>query len=65
MIRFETMEEIEKNMPLEISEKPDTLIRVWMQFKALNEKIKISEQKIEKCERVGYTVVELGGTEIK
>ena len=32
-IRFATMEEINKNMPLEFSVKPDTIIRVLMQYK--------------------------------
>ena len=63
-IRFETMEEIEKNMPLDISKKPDTLIRVWMQFKGIDKEIEVPMQKLEKINRVGYTVVEWGGTEI-
>lgn len=64
-IRFQTMEEIEENMPLEITPAPKTIIRVMMEWKALDEKIKIKEQQLEKVERKGYTVVEWGGTEIK
>ena len=64
-IRFETIEEINENMPLEINPKPDTLIRVVMEFKGLNKPIKVQEQKLESPTRKGFTVVEWGGTEIK
>lgn len=52
-------------MPLEFSVKPDTLIRVLMEFKGLEEYIEIPEQKLEAPERKGFVVVEWGGTEIK
>ena len=65
LIRFETMKEINENMPLEITPQPKTLIRVMMDFKPVNEKVDIPEQVLEKAERVGYTVVEWGGTEVK
>lgn len=64
-IRFETLEEIEKYMPLEITPKPDTVIRVVMDYKPLNEKIRIEEQKLTPQKRVGYSVIEWGGSEIK
>ena len=64
-IRFETKEEIEAEMPLGIEPKPDTVIRVLMDWKALDEKIEVKEQKLEKTEREGYTVVEWGGSELK
>jgi len=64
-IRFQTEEEINSNMPLEITPKPDTVIRVVMEFKSLEEPIKVQEQKLETPKRNGYTVVEWGGTEIK
>lgn len=63
-IRFETMEEINKNMPLEIEPSPDTLIRVMMEFKGLRNPIDVENQILEKAERNGYTVVEWGGTEL-
>ena len=53
------------NMPLEFSKEPDTLIRVMMEYKGLDKKIKVKEEKLTKVERKGYTVVEWGGTEIK
>lgn len=64
-IRFATMEEINKNMPLEFSVEPDTLIRVLMQYKPIDKYMEVKEQKLETPERKGFTVVEWGGTEIK
>ena len=58
-----TKEEIDKEMPLDITPTPDTLIRVFMEYKALDEKIDIKEQVLTKASRQGYTVVEWGGTE--
>ena len=60
-----TIDEININMPLEINPKPETLIRVLMTYKKLDNKIDIKEQKLTKIVRNGYTVVEWGGTEIK
>ena len=63
-IRFQTMAEIDSNMGLDINPKPDTLIRVRMEYKALDKKIKVKEQKLSRVERQGYTVVEWGGTNV-
>ena len=63
LIRFETAEEIETYMPLNIEPKPDSVIRVMMDFKGLNKPIEIEEQKLETPIREGYTVVEWGGSE--
>ena len=63
LIRFETVEEIEEYMPLNIEPKPDTVIRIVMDFKGLNRPIEIEEQKLETPVRAGYTVVEWGGSE--
>ena len=64
-IRFADINEINKNMPLELSKEPDTMIRILMQYKALDKPIKVTEQKLNKVNRVGFTVVEWGGTIIK
>ena len=64
-IRFMTREEIDNNMELDINPKPETLIRVMMEYKGLDKKIKVKDQKLPRVERTGYTVVEWGGTEIK
>lgn len=64
-IRFQTKEEIEQNMPLEIKPNPDTIIRIMMEFKVLDEKVKVTEQKLETPKREGFVAIEWGGTEIK
>ncbi len=64
-IRFLSKEEIEGNMPLEITPNPDSVIRVWMSYKGLDKPVDVEEQILETPERTGFTVVEWGGTEIK
>lgn len=64
-IRFQTIEEIDENMPLTIIPTPDTLIRIMMEFKALQTPIKVREQILETVVRKGYVAVEWGGTKIK
>ena len=64
-IRFQTKEEIDENMPLTIKPNPDTIIRVMMEFKSLDEPIEVKKQKLETPERTGFVAVEWGGTEIK
>ena len=63
-IYFMDIDEIDEVMPLYISEEPDTLIRVLMQFKPLNEYMEVKEQELEKVDRNGFVVVEWGGTEL-
>ena len=64
-IRFDLNETMDKYMPLNISPKPDTVIRVSMVFEGLEKPISVREQKITTPERNGFTVVEWGGSEIK
>lgn len=64
-IRFETIEEQNSSMPLEVTPKPDSVIRIMMDWKALDEKIEVSEQKLVTPEREGFTLVEWGGSELK
>ena len=49
---------------LEISPKPDSMLRVFMAYKPLSKPIDIEEQKLQTFERKGFTVVEWGGCEI-
>lgn len=64
-IRFATNEEINNNMSLQVEPSPDTMIRVLMIFKGLEEKINVKEQPLQKVTRNGYTVVEWGATIIE
>ncbi|MBR5273441.1 MAG: hypothetical protein IKU25_08665 [Clostridia bacterium] len=50
---------------LEINPEPDTLIRVFMAWQASDDFVDIPAQDLSTPERVGFTVVEWGGTEIK
>lgn len=64
-IYFATEEEIEKEMPLELSIEPDTIIRVRMLFEGLDKNKEIEEQVLMPApERNGFTVVEWGGTDL-
>ncbi len=53
-----------ENAVLEIEPKPDSVQRVFMVFKALDEWIEIPEQDLQPFERSGFTVVEWGGSEV-
>ena len=59
---FISFRESKDMMPLLISKKPDTLIRVMMDYKPLDKKINVKEPKLTKVTRKGFTVVEWGGT---
>lgn len=61
-IRFATNEEIETNMPLAITPKPDTTIRILMITKSIDSPISVKEQQLNRVNRFGYTAVEWGGT---
>ena len=52
-------------MPLEINPNPDSIIRIMMTFKGLDNPIDVKEQKLVTPERNGFVAVEWGGTEIK
>ena len=62
LIRFETKEEQDENMLLNITPTPDTVIRVMMDWKAIDEPINIPEQRLITPERNGFTVVEWWGS---
>lgn len=64
-IRFQTATEIENNMGLDISPRPDTIIRIMMEYKPLDNPIMVKKQTLSQPERKGFTVVEWGGTEVK
>lgn len=49
------------NMNLIVTPTPDSMIRVELYFKPVNDKIVLTEPSINKVERNGFTVVEWGG----
>ncbi len=53
------------NAALTIVPQPDSILRVFMAWQALDTYIEIEPQIFESFERVGFTVVEWGGAEIK
>lgn len=50
---------------LHITPEPDSMLRVFMAYKELEEPIEIEEPAIAPFERKGFTVVEWGGAEVK
>ncbi len=63
LITFQT-EAYTEEAKLYIDPSPDSLLRVFMVFKSLDEPIEIEEPEFETFERVGFTVVEWGGTDL-
>lgn len=60
LVEFKTTE-YTKMAKLDISPKPETLIRVFMVFQNSDKKVKTGTPKLTKAKRKGYTVVEWGG----
>ena len=50
---------------LQIDPAPDTLIRIFMAWKAADAFVELPAQELTAPERTGFTVVEWGGTEVK
>ena len=50
---------------LEITPNPDSLLRVFMAYYPSDEAVEIEAQAFTSFERVGFTVVEWGGSELK
>lgn len=53
--------QMNKLAPLAVEPKPDTMIRVFLDFEGLNELINIPAQKLSHIERHGFTLIEWGG----
>ena len=60
-----TTEQMNKLAPLAISPRPDTVIRIFLDFKGLENKINLPKQKLFSQPRKGFTVVEWGGLLVK
>lgn len=63
VIAFKT-DEYEEHFGLEVTPKPDTIIRVFMTYKASEVYVDIEPEEITTPVRAGFTVVEWGGCEI-
>ena len=64
LITFQT-DAYTDNAVLDIDPTPDSMLRVFMVFKALDKPLEIEEPEIVPFERRGFCVVEWGGSEIK
>ena len=63
LIRFQT-EAYTEAAKLRICPKPDSMIRIFMTWKASDSFVELTPQALTAEDRVGFTVVEWGGTEI-
>lgn len=64
LITFPTGE-YNQQAKLKVTPQPDSILRVFMVFKALDKHIELEEPEIEAFERKGFCVVEWGGSQIK
>lgn len=51
--------------PLEVSPTPDSMLRVFMAFYGTDSYVEMVPQEFEAFQRLGFTVVEWGGAEVK
>jgi len=54
-------EEMDKAAPLTISKTPESLLRLFFKFVPTDTLVTVPEPKIEKFQRIGFSVVEWGG----
>ena len=52
------------NLELNVTPKPDSMIRVFLSIKKLDAPTNIKEQKLLSNERKGFTLVEWGGSNL-
>jgi hypothetical protein len=60
-ITFVPQPEFDRLAPLEVSPQPDTIIRVFMDYKGLNKKINVQPQILQAPARKGFVLIEWGG----
>ena len=63
-IHFRINNECNEIAKLEVEPKPESILRIYMEFQALDKKIYPKPQVFEKFIRNGFTLVEWGGVEI-
>ena len=64
LITFQT-EAYTENAQLTIVPKPDSMLRVFMAFRALDAWMDVEAPILPQFERTGFTVVEWGGCEVR
>ncbi len=62
LVHFEFTKKREKDNKINIDPKPDSMLRLGIVIKKVDKKVNIKEQKLERFDRVGFSVVEWGGT---
>jgi uncharacterized protein YdhG (YjbR/CyaY superfamily) len=65
LIHFATKEEYANKVILDVDPKPDSVLRVFMVFKKIENKIEIKPQDIQSFLRKGFSLIEWGGSEIQ
>jgi len=60
-VSFVPQNDFDKMAPLTVFPKPDTMIRIFMDYKGLDKKISVEAPEIITPQRIGFTVVEWGG----
>lgn len=61
LVHFFINDNIDNSAFLNVNPKPESEIRIFMEFKGVDKSHKIVEQKLHKIERKGFTLVEWGG----
>jgi heme/copper-type cytochrome/quinol oxidase subunit 2 len=64
LVYFELTDEVETYNKINISPKPDSLLRVIIHVKKVNSKINITEEKLTHFNRNGFVAVEWGGVNV-
>lgn len=66
-IRLTWLDTVDLNQlaPLSVNPKPDTVIRIFLDFAGLDKPIKLIPQKLSAPPRLGFTLVEWGGLLVK
>lgn len=65
LVYFELTDERESYNHLYIEPKPDSILRIFMRVKKVNNKVNIKEQNLETFNRYGFVAVEWGGTNLE
>lgn len=64
LITFQT-DAYTNSAKLDITPEPDSILRVFMAYQALEKPIEMEAPELPQVERTGFTVVEWGGTEVR